>query len=308
MFENPDEVIEDEAYLDTLTASDSGLQLPTSYLSYSQINLYGNCGERYRRKYVLGNRQPGSSNMAHGRLMHHIIENMLLHKRDKGVPPKEFHHDLLSSKMTEYFEEVDTWDPKIPDMKVAENASRELLDIYYRDRLPEVRVRDVELKLNTRLRGRIPFVGYIDLVEKGPLEDTNTDDPFYDPTEIQSTDSIRDTKITGRKYGKARVENSLQLTLYAEALDVEDVGFDLLVQKKRSEFVGQRSTRNRGEKEHALDVVDDIANAISAGVFMKTNPEHWMCSKKWCPFWDQCRGRHLQVSGVDTSTQTEDDA
>lgn len=302
MFENPDDVIEDDDDLELLDISGNtaSLNLPSNYLSYSQINLYGNCGERYRLKYVMGNRLPGSSNMAHGRLMHKIIEEMLLHKRDIGMPDKEFHHDLLSSNLDDYFEDVETWDPKIPDKELAETVSRELLDIYYKDRLPDANPRAVELKIDTILRGRIPFVGYIDLVEKSPMDTGPTDDPLYDPLSVKSTDGIRDTKVTGRKYGKARVENSMQLTLYAHALDVEDVGFDLLVQKKRSEFAPQRSVRGRQEKEHALDVVEGIAEAISAGVFLKTDPEHWMCSEKWCPFWDQCRGRTFQISGAGT--------
>lgn len=300
MFENPDDVLDVEDVIDVASGDVATLQLPTNYLSYSQLNLYGNCGERYRLKYVLDNRQPGSSNMAHGRMMHKIIEEMLLYKRDEGkLPSPEFHEDLLSDKLPEYFEDVDMWDEKIPDLVKAEEASRELLGIYYRDRLPDTRVKSVELQLKTTLQTEnftIPFVGYIDLVEHGPMDTADPTDPLYDPEKLKPTDGIRDTKITGRKYPKGKVADSLQLTLYAEALGVEDVGFDLLVQKKKSEFVPQRGTRSRADKDHALDVVDRIAGGISQGVFLKADPEHWMCSDKWCPFWSECRGKHLQVT------------
>lgn len=300
MFENPELLDEEDLELEQYEQYNN-FKLPKDYLSYSQISLYHFCGEKYRRKYVLGKRRPASSNMAQGRMVHHIVEEMLLYKRDKQeIPPVEFHEDLLAEEIDEFFEDVETWDEKVPDKQNARETSSELLKIYRNQRLPDARVRDTELKIQTTFRDKIPFVGYIDLVEKGSEEEnTVSDDPLFDPYEIQPTDRVRDLKVTGRTYPKGRVENSLQLTLYSEILDVEDVGFDLLVQTKKPKFVAHRAERSSGDKEHALDVVEDTAEAISAGVFPRTDPDHWMCSKKWCPFWDDCRGKYLSTPNND---------
>lgn len=282
--------------LDLMENADTGVMLPQRYLSFSQINLYMVCAERYRRNYVLRAPRRRSSNMAHGSLVHKVLEEMHLFKMNtKEAPPKSFHHDVLSQRLDEYFTDLETWDEKIPTKKAAEDVGRELLDIYYEDRIHSVEVRDVERRITSLLRGRIPFLGYVDLIEKGPM-DVHSDDNTEEIITIRPTDGVRDVKVTGRKYAPTRVENSLQLSLYAEILGVEDVGFDLLVQKAKSEYVPQRSTRSPREKEHALDVVESVADAISQGVFPKADPESWACNKKWCPFWDDCRGRTFQIA------------
>lgn len=309
--ENPDEYEEkDDEYIAQLEEMDTGIILPTKYMSFSQINLYGNCGERYRRKYVLGNRSPASSNMAQGRLTHMSVEHMHLYKlNNKGeMPPKEYHHDIISDKLQEEFEEVQVWDDKTPDKETAEEFTRRLSDLYYENRLEDVRVRDAERKITGIIKDRIPFLGYIDLIEYAEHDSIDYDDPFVDHRAVKPSDGVRDLKTTGRKYGKNRIRNSFQLTLYADLLGVNDVGYDLLVQTKtgKTKYYKQRDIRSEGEKVHARDVVEDIAEAISAGVFPKTSPEHWMCSEKWCPFWDDCRGKHLQVSTNGIESQDDE--
>jgi len=299
MFENDDAIDADKKREEKHDAS-TDLHLPSGYLSYSQCNLYMNCGERYRRTYVLKNKRPGSSNMAHGRLMHSAIENMLLYKRDHNevLPDADFHQQFLTDNLEDYFKEVDTWEEKIPDLAQAEKTSRRLLDLYYEKRMPDVRVRAVEIKVQGTIRERIPFLGYVDLIERSPMDITDFSDEASNPYAIKPTDAIIDNKIVGRKYPPSRVENSLQLTVYAHLLKVEDVGYDLVVETKKARkisFVPQRAIRSYQEKEHGMDVIEGIAESISAGVFIKADPDSWMCSKKWCPFWDDCRGKTVQV-------------
>ena len=280
-----------------LAAADPRLSLPTSFLSYSQINLYKLCGKRYEFKYVLGQRQPSSSNLVHGRMCHEVVDDMHQYKMHNSfeTPSAEFYQDAITDKVQEMKSEIEEWDPKIPDLNVFETAARELVGIYHRDRLPDVIPRATEYRVVGLLRDRIPFQGYVDLIEQNPMNLTNPLDPafFYEGSPIHPGDTVIDLKFTGKKYGPARVVNSMQLTLYATVLNLDDVGYDLLVQKKNSEFVAQRSTRTLGEKNHILDVVEDAVAGISAGHFPRTDPDSWMCTKKWCPYYDQCRGKTL---------------
>jgi hypothetical protein len=114
--------------------------------------------------------------------------------------------------------------------------------------------------------------------------------PLTTMDDLALSDSVRDLKATGKKYGPSRVENSLQLSMYSEITGLERVGFDLLVQKKIPEFAKQDSFRTPQEKNHAVNVVEDVARGISAGHFPRTDPESWMCTEKWCPYFADCRG------------------
>lgn len=268
-------------------------QLPTKYLSWSQMNLYMSCGERYRRRYVEGQRSPPSSNLGHGRLIHKVVEELNARKiKDNTLMEKDEMHDLISSLMDEYAHDIEIWDPKVPDLETMDKTARELLDIYHRDRYPNTRPRTVELKVGSMLDGEVPFMGYIDMVEWNPMLEPEQPIDFQDDYArlVKPTDCVTDLKATGKKYGQHRILNAMQLTLYAKVLNVDNVAFDLLVQKKKSEFARQESIRTAQEKQHAVNVAKDVATGISAGYFPKTNPENWMCTPKWCDYYDQCRG------------------
>jgi hypothetical protein len=281
-----------EEQIAIIANADPNLNLPTKSLSWSQINLYLTCGHRYYHKYVLKKPQPNSSNLVHGRMLHSVLESMHIYKMENGVvPPRERHQDEISDAVRDLEAEVDSWDVKVPDASVAEDSARLLTDIYYDERLPHVRPRAVELKVVSLIRGRVPFLGYIDLVEKNPMEPDGYVNPMVDPSTPVMGDTIVDLKMTGKKYAPSQVENGAQLTLYAAVTGVADVGYDLLIQKKNSEFVSQRAIRTIADKEHVLDLVEDIAQGISAGYFPKTTPESWACDPKWCPYYGECRGR-----------------
>jgi len=282
-----------EEQLDIIASAASDVLLPTGILSWSQMNLYMTCGERYYRKYVLKTPQPNSSNLAHGRMLHEVMEEMHKYKmiNNNEMPDRERHQDMISDLVQNFDAEVDTWDVKVPDANVAETSARELSDIYYEERLPQVRPRAVEHKVVGLVRGRVPFQGFIDLVDKNPMEPDDYTDPLVDPHVPVPGDVIIDLKMTGKKYGPRDVQDHPQLTLYAAMTGVMDVGFDLLIQKKNSEYVGQRAIRSIADKEHVFDLVEDVAAGISSGYFPKTSPMSWACDEKWCPYYGSCRGR-----------------
>lgn len=280
-----------------LKAADPRINLPTSFLSFSQINLYNLCGRRYYYKYVLGMRQPSSSNLVHGRMCHEVVDKMHQYKihHNFETPPKEFYMDTITDELEGLEHDIEGFDPKIPDMNVFETTARELVGLYHEHRLPTVMPRVTEYRVVGLLRDRIPFQGYIDLIEQNPMIPTDPRDPafFHEGSPIHPGDTVIDLKFTGRKYGQSRVNDSMQLTLYAELTNLEHVGYDLLVQKKVSEFVPQRSTRSTQEKNHVLDIMEDVVKGISLGHFPRTDTESWMCSEKWCPYYLSCRGKTL---------------
>jgi hypothetical protein len=266
--------------------------LPTEYLSWSQINLWMICGERYRQKYILHAPRDSSSNLEHGKMIHKVVEEMNREKMVTGVTMERARmHDRVADIKDRFTQEIVTWDPKIPDLETFDATVHELLDLYWDNRLPTTRPKAVELRIGAFLDGELPFMGFVDMLEWSEMTVPRTLVDPADPMVVLPTDVMSDLKCTGKKYGPARVLNSMQLTLYSEVLGIENVAFDLLVQKKKSEFVRQESFRSPGEKRHAVDVAKGVAEMISAGNFPKTDPESWACSKKWCDFYGQCRGR-----------------
>jgi len=40
-----------------------------------------------------------------------------------------------------------------------------------------------------------------------------------------------------------------------------------------------------------FDAVNQVHRAIKAGVALPAPEGAWYCSKKWCGYWEQCKGR-----------------
>lgn len=278
-------------YQAMLKGRDPTIVLPRNHLSYSQVNLYRICARRYYHKYIKGHTPPQSSNMVHGRKMHEVVESMLKYKiKYKKVPPAEMHKDLITDAVKAATAEIEVWEDKIPDAKVFASSSHALVDIYYKERMPSVRPRAIEQQVVGLIGGRVPFLGYVDMIEMSPMAVISPTDA--DPTRARRGDTIIDLKFSGRKYPKNQVYNALQLTVYADLLDVDHVGYDLLVETKTQNrsFTAQRAPRSIAEKKHGREAIIDVAEAISAGFFPRTDPDSWACSKKWCAFYAECRG------------------
>jgi len=301
--------------LTTLLEHTKKYNLPRTFMSYSQVNLFKICGERYRRSYVEDQPRGSSSNMAHGKMIHSVVEDLNRAKltgeyNDWGSSSAlQYANDRISEHMATAALGIETWDPKVPDAQLFESSARDLVQIYVQERLPNTLPKALEVRVIDCLNGSVPFQGYIDMVEHSIMAfvDENGEVPdILDLAAAQSTafsasDKIVDLKNTGKTYGEGRVANSLQLSLYSKITGAERVGYDLLVQTKVPKFVQQEAWRTPPELEHAADVVEDVARSISAGIFPRTDPESWVCSSKWCEYFSDCRERRRGAQTTVTS-------
>jgi hypothetical protein len=286
---------------------DFEVNLPHEYLSATQIGTYLSCGRRYYYRYIMDKRTRSSSSLVMGRLVHKIIELTLRDFIELGfeVPSTEFVQDTLSDEIADYVKDVDVWVNKYADhtnpAPAFESEARELVELYRRDRIGKLRPRLVEHRFRTVIGDKVPFVGYIDIIDRDlELEEAYKIGASNEP---QRTDAIRDIKVVGKKYGPHRVANSLQLSLYAGAMGVYRVGFDLIKRstgsaRSKHEIVPQPvdtddhvNVRSVEEIVWAQEVALDVAEAISKDHFPRCEPEMWVCSKKWCDHWDLCRGK-----------------
>ncbi len=287
---------------------DFELQLPQGYISVSQINLYLSCARRYHYRYVRKFRGRSGSGLVMGRAVHKIVEKMLSNYMASDfnrLPSAEFVDDTISDSLPSYVRDVDVWENEFEEAEDKkgdfDTMARELSHLFRVERLPDLHPRAVEYKFETEIGGMLPLLGFIDIIDRDLDEDeangtADTDEP-------QPYDTIRDLKVTGKKYGENRVNNSLQLSLYAGAIKVYKTGYDLLVKRgtgKKSvhrvipqpaEEPGYAKIRTQDEIDWAVNIALDAAEGISAGYFPRCDPESWMCCEKWCDHFSRCRGK-----------------
>lgn len=263
--------------------------LPRGYISISQVSQYMKCGEAYYNRYILEKATPSTSYQVQGRGVHKAAEVLHLNMIE-GV-------DLSEEEMVQTYS--DLHDAEIADVEIdaEEGTTANVKDVgilltkeYHKVALghatdlktgfPIARVRPIaaekmhRVTLDTPEAGKIPFVGVIDLEEE---------------------DAISDLKTKKKPSPRTEADNSIQLSLYAHVTGKARVRLDQLVKPTKTlpaRFIRLEAVRTKKEVAHALDIVSEVADDIAAGRFRKTTPDAWWCTEKWCPYWQDCRGKN----------------
>lgn len=120
------------------------------------------------------------------------------------------------------------------------------------------------------------FLGFIDLVD--------------------DAENIRDLKITSRAKSQNDADTSLQLSSYwltYQALTGNapaSVGLDCLVDGKRGvKLKSVNSQRTKQNLQRLVNTIMAVDTAIQAGNFPPCAPDNWICSPRFCGYWDTCK-------------------
>ena len=111
--------------------------------------------------------------------------------------------------------------------------------------------------------------------------------------DIDTGDALRDTKTSSKSPSKSAAANSLQLGLYSlakETLDgapPKETSLDYLVALKTApKFVRCVAPSNPFTIDSILRRVESWHRMIESGVFAPCDPSEWVCSAKWCGYYN----------------------
>ena len=270
-------------------------KLPRGYLSVSQVTQYLKCGAAYAFRYVDGLTVPGNNYTIQGRAVHKAAETLHLAMINDVHTPGN-----LTSEA-----EMESVYSDMHDKELVDNSELLLIDVQNWGQ-----VKDEGLMLTRQYRkGALgdlinPDTGFpllkiqpvaAELTVKVVLTPEEGEPiPFLGVIDLEEADAIVDLKNKKKACTQAEADNSLQLTLYAHIRGKSIVRLDQLVKPTKTKgvrYIRTQAYRNTKDVKHALHVVQGVTNAIVAGNFMRTNPENWWCSSKWCAYWGSCRGK-----------------
>ncbi len=249
------------------------LTLPTGYLSASQINKYLSCPKQYEAEYILGiKNQGGSVASCTGSSVHKLVETNL-QKFIGGMP--EGAEDTIScldtAEIAGLFAGVQDMENESAEFWVSE--AQKLFKTWYKELGHSIVPLKSEFKFEKEVSG-VPVVGYVDY------------------TDIQKGyEQICDLKVVSKSKSLSDAKNSVQLALYALALDNPNVRFDSVVKTKVPKANTVEYTFTNSELGYFTDLIGEVATNISLGRFPMTDPTSWVCSDKWCAAWNTCRGK-----------------
>ncbi|MDL1966276.1 MAG: PD-(D/E)XK nuclease family protein [Candidatus Desulfofervidus auxilii] len=237
------------------------------HLSVSQINMYLRCGLQYFYRYVMGMKLPPAGAMVLGGGVHKVIEEDYKEKKEKGQ------NKALSEKQDMFVEE---FKERIKEAELREDEKPEemekqgvgLIKVHHEEVAIATEPLEVEQPFEIHFEGKdYSLIGRIDLV---------------------TIEGVIDHKTASRKYNQNQVETDLQLPIYSFVTGINDVGFDVLVKTKKPAVQKIRAKCDEAKAKRVKAYIAKVAEAIERQVFLPAQPGSWVCSPKWCGYWEIC--------------------
>ena len=247
--------------------------LPKGFLRQSAVGEYLKCPYRFYLLYVENLRSPPSVALVEGSAHHAWLEKENIERINKDRMRLLKNSDAIDV-FEHYFKkeakDIGTWEEDSPDTVM--NRAMRIITNYHKYFASSVKPKKAEMQIEMMI-GDVPFLGSIDLLEDG--------------------DVISDYKIGGKHKSPRDLEHSLQLPLYASAVNSSKVRLISVNKNSRDAKDSVKSvagTVTRSSKAWAQSIVLDVADSVKKGAFPKCAPDSWWCSNRFCGFWNQCRG------------------
>lgn len=259
-------------------------------LHWSQISMLCRCGIQYEMRYVKGISRPPAIALIVGSATHVSIEKNLKHKMDnkallKDDEVRQIAADDVNQRWQNEGADLSSLDEE--ELGKGEKAVRgeavdmavSLASLHHHELAPAIEPIHLERKWDVEIAGfPCDLQGTIDIQESG---------------------RIRDTKTSKASPPKDKAAKDEQLTMYSMASKVLDgsipeLAMDFLVKTKTPKVVTQTTQREQADFEPLLARIAAASKCIENGIFMPCPPDSWVCSPRWCGWFDQCvyvRGR-----------------
>jgi hypothetical protein len=268
--------------------------------SNSALDLLQQCGEKFRRRHIEGERGPTSLSRARGVAVHKVGSTSHLRMMDTktegggplqvvmSIPSPEEAADIAADEFDrsldgqEVYYNQDEKEEGEGKARGREKDNSVAMGQHYTEVVVSVNPIAVERKIEVRPKDSdVTIVGILDLV------DFNAD----------LGEVVVDLKTSTRKPPKGTADSSQQLTIYT-LLRFAETGvrpsaarLNTMVRTKggKTSHDIQTTTRTEEDIRAFVDRLNAGIDAVKKGSFLPAPTGSWMCSPKYCEFWNTCR-------------------
>jgi hypothetical protein len=247
------------------------------HLSYSSITTFLECGENWRRKYILKEATQPTPALVFGSAFHGAVEAAVTPGNTISL------NDLWNTNWNKQIEQPVFWGADTPEQHCNEGL-RLLSHKTVTDAISSIKVGTdeqgpkIERKVELHVPGvPVPVIGYIDLI----LEDGTP----------------ADLKTSKMSWSEAKASDSLQGLFYLAALNQAGVDINwkfqhcIFVKTKEPKVQILENTHKPAELFFLFEIVKRVWKSIETENF-PINPTGWMCDPKYCDFYSNCRGKY----------------
>lgn len=283
------------------------INLPKGYLSASQISMYLRCAKQYEFRYIKGLSIPPGIALLRGTALHSGFEyyySEVISGNERLTPAEVTELSLISLEKNCQEADIPLTDiVKDQEASFYTRATDGYITAVGEHTIPVA----VEQEIWYESPCGVSIVGYIDLLKKNVVG--TTPEELKESAASTEANCIADYKITGKKWTKKKLDDTLQFHIYAMATGIPDVEIHnitaatgpikinskKLTDKDSPELdVASNIRLVRGmmghEADHVDNIIEDVALGISNGNFPRCSPDGWQCTSTFCGYWSRCRG------------------
>lgn len=241
----------------------------------TEINMFFKCGLQHEFRYLKGIKTPPSGALTIGSSVDTGVTFNLEQKIETGVDlPID---DVKDATATEFERRRPETDWKDDEPGECKDLAVRLATLHHTVIAPTIKPATVQEKFFIELDAPFNIGGTIDLT---------TED-----------DIIVDTKTSGKKYTPDSVNNSVQPVLYDYAFEAlrgrkaKSFRYDVLIKNKTPITQQVEDVVAPESRDFLFRGIHQVDRAIKAGIALPAPDGAWWCSKDWCGYWNQCKGK-----------------
>ena len=244
-------------------------ELPTGYISYSQIRMYKRCPMQYKLRYVDGLKMKPKGSLILGVGVHEGLTEGFKEKKERGgddVRIKKLMKEKAVYTIEEFVNKKEQdvgidWGDDTKEIVIDDSAR--MIDTYYDEVGKKIKPKEVAQRFEIEFENvEWKLVGEVDIVEK----------------------KVVDWKTTARRYAEDYFVFDEQLKIYKLVHNLATEIHAIVRKKKDVEIQLLRYDYN--VTTELLKDVEKVVTLIKTGIFYKTN-DYMKCS--WCGFKEICQ-------------------
>ncbi len=244
----------------------------------SEIQTFLKCGKQWEFRYLMGRKTPPRAALTVGGAVDKAVTVNLIEKLKTGADiSTEAVLDAYSSEFESRAKETEWGEDDAGKQK---DIGVQLISAHHEKVAPGIDPATVQEEFIIETDAGYDLGGTIDLTEKSGV--------------------VVDTKTAKSAYDTDAVFRAIQPTLYDFAYEAlhkkPSTGFRYDVLIKPTKTIGARIQKVEGKVTHddrqwLFETITQMHKAIQSGVTLPAPEGAWWCSKDWCGFWSQCKGK-----------------
>lgn len=252
--------------------SDSKLKVPEYH--QSAINMFLKCPRQYMFRYLMGMVVPPKSALTVGIAFDtaagHNFKQKIETKQDLKT------QDVLDAYSSDFDKRAPGTDWDGDDPGKQKDMGAKMVAVFHEKGAPNIKPVSVQESFRLETDAGYALGGTFDVVEEGHV--------------------IRDQKTSKAEYPADAVNTEIQPVVYDFAYQAKHgvkpaFAYDVVTKHKEPRYQEVKGTVSQSQTEQLFDAVNLMHKSIERGEFQYAAPGAWWCSKDWCGFWDQCKGK-----------------